>query len=48
MRKSRFTPEQIAYCRTQAEAGVPIPELCRKHGISLNAFYRWRSKFGAL
>ena len=48
MRKSKFTAEQIAYCLTQAEAGVPIPELCRKYGISLQTFYRWRSKFGAL
>ena len=48
MRKSKFTAEQIAYCLTQAEAGVPIPELCRKHGISLQTFYRWRTKYGAL
>ena len=35
MRKSKFTGEQIAYCLTQAEAGVPVSELCRKYGISL-------------
>jgi putative transposase len=48
MRKSKFTSEQIAYCLTQAEAGVPIGELCRKYGISTNTFYRWKSKFGAM
>lgn len=48
MRKSKFTSEQIAYCLTQAQAGVPITELCRKYGISMNTFYRWRTKFGGL
>ena len=38
MRKSKFTGEQIAYCLTQAEAGVPVSELCRKYGISLKTF----------
>lgn len=38
MRKSRFTAEQIAYCLTQVEAGVPIGELCPKYGISANTF----------
>jgi len=48
MRKSRFTSEQIAYALKQAEAGVPITEVCRKYGISQQTFYRWRSKFGEL
>jgi putative transposase len=48
MRKSKFTSEQIAYCLTQAEAGVPIGELCRKYGISANTFYRWKTKFGSM
>lgn len=48
MRKSRFTEEQIRYAVTQAEAGVSVPELCRKYGVSLGTFYRWRQKYGAL
>ena len=48
MRKSRFTDEQIATVVTQAQAGVPIAELCRKFGISEQTFYRWRAKFGGL
>jgi putative transposase len=32
----------------QAEAGSPVPELCREHGISSATFYKWRSKFGGM
>lgn len=47
-RKSKFTSEKIAYAVKQAEAGVPVAELCRKYGISNQTFYRWRSKYGGL
>ena len=32
----------------QAEAGTPVPELCREHGISSATFYKWRSKYGGM
>jgi len=32
----------------QAEAGSPVPELCREHGISSATFYKWRTKFGGM
>ena len=32
----------------QAEAGAPVPVLCREHGISTATFYKWRSKFGGM
>ena len=32
----------------QAEAGKPVPQLCREHGISSATFYKWRSKFGGM
>ncbi len=48
MRKSKFSSEQIAYCLTQAQAGVPMGELCRKYGISQQTFYRWKERFGGL
>jgi len=47
MKKKRFTEQQILGFLKEAEAGVPVKELCRKHGISDAAFYGWRSKFGA-
>ncbi|EHK59449.1 hypothetical protein MOY_16332, partial [Halomonas sp. GFAJ-1] len=32
----------------QAESGVPVPELCREHGMSSASFYKWRSKYGGM
>lgn len=46
--KKRFTEEQIIGFLKQAEAGVPVKELCRKHGFSDAAFYIWRRKFGGM
>lgn len=46
MRKSRFTEEQIIGILKEGEAGSNISELCRKHGISKESYYRWKAKFG--
>lgn len=46
--KKRFTEAQIIGFLKEAEAGVPVKELCRKHGFSNASFYTWRSKFGGL
>ena len=48
MKTSRFTDSQILAILKQAEAGSPVPELCREHGISSATFYKWRSKFGGM
>ncbi|MBG5176722.1 transposase, partial [Pseudomonas aeruginosa] len=39
--KKRFTEEQILDLLKQAEAGVPVKELCRRHGFSDASFYTW-------
>lgn len=46
--KSRFTEEQIIGILKEGEAGRPVKEILRDHGISQDTYYRWRRKFGGL
>ncbi len=48
MKQSRFTDSQIMAILKQAEAGTPMPELCREHGMSSASFYKWRAKYGGM
>lgn len=48
MKKSRFSDSQILAILKQAEAGSPVSELCREHGMSSATFYKWRSKYGGM
>ncbi len=48
MKRSRFTGEQIIGVLCEQEAGLKVPDLCRKHGISEPTFYAWKSKFGGM
>lgn len=46
--KKRFTEEQIIGILKEADAGMPIKDLCRRHGFSEASYYLWRSKFGGM
>lgn len=48
MKRKRYTEEQIIGILKEAEAGVPVKELCRKHGMSDGSFYTWRAKYGGM
>ena len=48
MKRSKLSDSQILAILKQAESGVPVPELCREHGMSSATFYKWRSKYGGM
>jgi putative transposase len=48
VRRSRFSEEQIIGLLKEAEAGRRVADLCREHGISEPAFYRWKSKYSGM
>jgi putative transposase len=48
MKKSRFTESQIVGVLKAGEAGAPLAELTRKHGICRATYFNWRSKYGGV
>ena len=48
MKVSRYSDSQILSILKQAEAGTPVPALCREHGMSSATFYKWRAKYGGM
>jgi len=48
LKQSRFTETQIVAILHEADAGVPVTEVCRKNGVTGNTFYRWKKKYGGM
>lgn len=48
MKKSRFSEESIIGILKEQQAGLPVAEICRRHGISDATFYTWRSRYGGM
>jgi putative transposase len=48
MKRSSFTEEQIIAILKEQEAGVPVADLCRKHGVSNASIYKWKAKYGGM
>jgi putative transposase len=48
MKRSKFTEEQIIGALKEAEKGTPVPEVCRKVGVSSFTFYKWRKQFAGV
>ena len=48
MKNSSYSDSQIIAILNQVEAGTPVPDLCREHGMSSASFYKWRTKYGGM
>ena len=48
MKRSRFTETQIVTILKEADTGIPVKDVCRKHGISDATYYNWKSKYGGM
>ena len=48
MKHNRFSEEQIIGILKEHEAGVPVADLCRKHGVSNASIYKWKAKYGGM
>ena len=48
MKGKRFSEEQIIRILQEAEAGMTVQDICRKHNCSEQSFYRWKAKYGGM
>ena len=46
--KKRYTEEQIIRFLKEAEKGLPVAELCRRHGFAESSYYKWKSRYGGM
>jgi putative transposase len=47
-KSSKFSEEQILFALRQADAGLPVEDICRKLGVSQATFFRWKAKYGQM
>jgi putative transposase len=45
MRKSKFSESQIVTILKEAESGIPVADLLRRHAVSTATFFKWRGKY---
>ena len=48
MKRKRFKEEQIIAILKEAERGISVKELLRKHGVASPTFYQWKAKYGGM
>lgn len=48
MKRTQFSENQIIKILKEAEAGVPVTDLCRTYGFSKSSFYKWKAKYGGM
>jgi putative transposase len=48
MKRSKFTESQIVGILAEGDAGLPVAEICRKHGISNGLYYQWKSRYAGV
>ena len=48
MKRKRYSEEQIITILKEHEAGIPVPELARRHGVAEQSIYRWKNKYGGM
>lgn len=48
MQKSKFSESQVVAILKEGEAGLPVAQVIRKHGISQATYYVWKSRYGGV
>ena len=48
MKQGKYSEEQIVKILKEADAGIKIPDLCRKYGFSDATYYNWKAKYGGM